>query len=43
MEDGFPPWLSPTDFNILKNILENLHPNIKFTVQPKISIVLVER
>lgn len=39
MEDGSLIWLSPTDFNIVKN----LHPAIKITIEPKNSIVLLKR
>ena len=31
----FSPWHSALDLNALKNILNNLHPTIKFTVEPK--------
>ena len=34
MDDGFLPWNSTLDLNVLKNILNNLHPTIKFTVEP---------
>lgn len=39
MEDGSLIWLSPADFNIVKN----LHPTIKITIKPKNSIVLLKR
>ena len=32
-DNGFIQWLS-SDFNILKNFLNNLHPTIKFIVEP---------
>ena len=34
MNDGFLPWHSTLDLNVLKNVLNNLHPTIKFTVEP---------
>ena len=33
MDDGFLPWHSALDLNALKNVLNNLHPTIKFTVE----------
>ena len=33
MDDGFLPCNSTLDLNVLKNVLNNLHQNIKFTVQ----------
>ena len=32
MDDGFLPWHSALDLNAFKNILNNLHPTIEFTV-----------
>ena len=32
MDDGFLPWHSALDLNTLKNVLNNLHPTVKFTV-----------
>ena len=34
MDDGFLPWYSTLDLNVLKNVLNNLNPTIKFTVEP---------
>ena len=34
MDDGFLPWHSALGLNALKNVLNNLHPTIKFTVEP---------
>ena len=34
IDDGFLPWHSTLDLNVLKNILNNLHPTVKFTVEP---------
>ena len=33
IDDGFLPWNSALDFNALKNVLNNLHRTIKFTVE----------
>ena len=33
MDDGFLPWRSTLDI-VLKNVLNNLHQTIKFTVEP---------
>ena len=33
MDDGFLPCHSGLDLNVLKNVLNNLHPTIKFTVE----------
>ena len=33
MDDGFLQWHSAMDLNALKNVLNNLHPNIKFIVE----------
>ena len=33
MDDGFLQWHSAMDLNALKNVLNNLHPTIKFTVE----------
>ena len=33
MDDGFLPWHSTLDLNALKNVLNNLHPTVKFTVE----------
>ena len=33
MDDSFLPCNSTLDLNVLKNVLNNLHQNIKFTVQ----------
>ena len=33
MDDGFLPWHSALDLNALKNVLNNLHPTIKFTIE----------
>ena len=33
-DDGFLPWKSTLDSNVFKNVLNNLHPTIKFTVEP---------
>ena len=33
MDDGFLPWHSALDLNALKNVLNNLHPATKFTVE----------
>ena len=32
MDDCFLPWHSTLDLNVLKNVLNTLHPTIKFTV-----------
>ena len=34
MDDGFLPWHCTLDLNVLKNVLNNLHPTIKFTAEP---------
>ena len=34
MDDSFLPWHCTLDLNVLKNVLNNLHPTIKFTVEP---------
>ena len=34
MDDGFLLWHSTLDLNVLKNVLNNLHPTMKFTVEP---------
>ena len=34
MDDGFLPWHSALDFDALENVLNNLHPTLKFTVEP---------
>ena len=33
MDDGFLPWHSTLDLNVLKNVLTNLHLTIKFTTE----------
>ena len=33
MDDGFLPWHSALDFDALENVLNNLHPTLKFTVE----------
>ena len=33
MDDGFLAWHSTLDLNVLENVLNNLHPTIKFTVE----------
>ena len=33
MDDSFLPWHSALDLHALKNVLNNLHPTIKFTVE----------
>ena len=35
MDDSFHQWHSTLDLNVLKNILNRLHPTIKFTVEPE--------
>ena len=34
-DDGLVQWHSALDLNALKNVLNNLHPNIKFTQEPR--------
>ena len=34
MDESFLPWHSTLDLNVLKNVLNNFHPTIKFTVEP---------
>ena len=34
MDDGFFTWHSAMDLNVLKNVLNILHPTMKFTVEP---------
>ena len=34
MDDSFLQWHSTLDLNVLKNVLNNLHPTIKVTVEP---------
>ena len=33
MDDGFLPWHSTLDVNVSKNVLNNLHVTVKFTVE----------
>ena len=35
MDDGLLQWHSALDLNALKNVLNNLHPTIKFTQEPR--------
>ena len=35
MDDGLLQWHSALDLNVLKNVLNNLHPTIKFTEEPR--------
>ena len=34
IDDGFLPWHSALDLSVLKDVLNNAHPNIKFTAGP---------
>ena len=33
MDDGFSPWPDDADINIIINLLNDLHPSIKFTLE----------